>query len=45
MIKEYLSMVNTTSTKYYNRISNKKIYQINRATHELKRRKRYGIKG
>lgn len=44
MIKEYLAIVNTTSSKYYNRISNKKLYQINRATGELNRRKRYGIK-
>ena len=44
MIKEYLAIVNTTPSKYYNRIYKKKLYEINRATGELNRRKRYGIK-
>ena len=44
MLKEYLSRTNNISTIYYNRIFNKKLYEIGLVKGELNRRKRYGIR-
>ena len=44
MLKEYLSRTNNISTIYYNRIFNKKLWEILLVKGELYRRKRYGIK-
>ena len=44
MLKEYLKNTDKTEIKYYNRIFNKKLWEINLVKHELGRRKRYGIK-
>ena len=44
MLKEYLKNTNKTEIKYYNRIFNKKLWEILLVKGELYRRKRYGIK-
>ena len=44
MLKEYLSRTNSISTKYFNSIDMKKLYEIGLIKGELNRRKRYGKK-
>ena len=44
MLKEYLERTDKTEIKYYNRIFNKKLWEIGLVKGELNRRKRYGIK-
>ena len=44
MLREYLSRANSISTKYFNSIDMKKLYEIGLIKGELNRRKRYGKK-
>ena len=44
MLREYLSRANSISTKYFNSIDMKKLYEIGLIKGELNRRKRYDTK-